>query len=542
MVLAALAGTLDGDEDWGHMFHFKAVRENIRVHGLDYTLYLHLRRKLKRAGNLTEEDRTAAALRKVQGENARLKNRNQELQRSNTKRRLITELQIMLASAARVGDAEQTGVLEKLMVEICAAEAAEIHDKRREYSQEIKHAETKQTNKDLKALFIKKVLPEVYRQAAQSPMERKVVFMTPRSGLNESTRYIYERICNDTDYAVEFHEMKRIAAPTAEMYLRAIEMTRSMATAEAVFTHVFHDFFDCIDFRPETKVIQLWHGCGIIKTLGMTNAGKPGHRSVAEFEEYPEYRGYSLVTMPGDGERWIFADLMGIPEDSPVLQPIGVSRTDIFFEQGFREACREKLLKCLPQAEGKKIILYAPTYRGPDNARYAPDALDYSLLKEHLADQDYLLVVRHHGTIKELPHIPTEVCDFAYDMTRGSDMSINEWITVSDVIISDYSSVIYEFSLFERPIFLFQYDYGDYSKRGMYYTQDDLRRYVTVCNTNQELVDALSELETGFDSRGVRDFKETFMGACDGHATNRILELIREGCVSLPNGSRIALP
>lgn len=486
---------------------FKAVKKNIETRGFDYTIYRHLQRKLDKRGKL---------------------NPNKPRQ-TQTKERLLLETQIMLGSAYRINDDKAIDTLQNLFVRIGAASVEDVHNNRKFISDRIKSCESKKINEDLKALFIKKILPLVYKEACNAPIEHKIVFMTPRSGLNESCRYIYDRISNTTDYAVEFFEMKRISAPTAEMYLRAIEMTRSMATAEAIMTHVFHDFFDYIDFRPETKVIQLWHGCGIIKTLGMTNAGKPGHRSVASFMEYPEYRGYDLVTMPGEGERWIFADLMGISESNPVLQPIGISRTDVFFEKGYAESCRKKLKQCLPQAENKKIILYAPTYRGPDNNRYAPNELDHLLLKKQFAEQGYLLVIRHHGTIKDLPEIPHEASDFAYDMTKGSNMTINEWLTVSDIIVSDYSSVIYEFSLFERPIILFQYDYADYSKRGMYYTQDDLRKYVPVCNTNQELVDVLSKVNSHFNPSGVRAFKKRFMGGCDGHATDRIMTFIQNG-------------
>ena len=143
---------------------------------------------------------------------------------------------------------------------------------------------------------------------------------------------------------------------------------------------------------------------------------------------------------------------------------------------------------------------------------------------------DYVLIIKHHQTVAELPPIPEDLKNsFAFDMTRGSGMDISELMTVSDVCISDYSSLVFEFALFERPVAFFAYDLDDYiDNRGLYYDYDEITPG-PVCKTTSELCDYLESLRKGFDSSEITAFKNRFMNACDGHSTERIVRYIEEG-------------
>ena len=100
---------------------------------------------------------------------------------------------------------------------------------------------------------------------------------------------------------------------------------------------------------------------------------------------------------------------------------------------------------------------------------------------------------------------------------------MNDLLFVTDVCITDYSSLVFEWSLFERPIAFFAYDLDDYlDERGFYYDFDTMTPG-PVCNSTQELADWVRTLDEGFDPSEVVAFRERFMGACDGHATERIL-------------------
>ena len=220
---------------------------------------------------------------------------------------------------------------------------------------------------------------------------------------------------------------------------------------------------------------------------------------------------------------------MGIEEKSGVIQPIGVSRTDEFFDKKYLDNCYKKLYKAIPEAKNKKLILYAPTYRGVDPNRETPNELDIKKFADALSD-DYILIFKHHQTVKNVPEIPEEYRDkFAYDMTRGRGLDINELMVVSDICITDYSSVAFEFSLFERPLLFYVFDLEEYiDDRGLYYDFNEVTPG-PLCKTNEEMIDYIKHIDERFDKQEIVDFKNKFMCSCDGHATERILEYLGVG-------------
>ncbi len=203
----------------------------------------------------------------------------------------------------------------------------------------------------------------------------------------------------------------------------------------------------------------------------------------------------------------VFAD--AVPEqDSSGRQQAGHAR--------FSDRDEERVF------ENKKLILYAPTYRGSVRSAVSPDQLDILQLKEELGD-GYLLLVRQHPFVKKKAEIPKEAKDFAYDV---SGLRIEDLIMASDLLVTDYSSIVFEYSLFEKPMIFFAYDLEDYGKqRGFYYPVREMMPG-PVCSTTHDVSRTIRRTETGFDLMSVRAFKYRFMGACDGHATGRVLQLM----------------
>ena len=281
-----------------------------------------------------------------------------------------------------------------------------------------------------------------------------------------------------------------------------------------------------LKLRPETKYVQLWHGCGVFKKVGLSTIDKSFGKSAKSHKEYPVNTNYSYVTIASPELSWIFEESMGIEKDSGIIVPTGISRTDEFFDKEFIDRSYNKLYEKIPHAKDKKVILYAPTFRGNVETCTTPDVLDIEAFAKELGDE-YILILKHHPSVKNLPEIPEIYNEtFAFDMTRGHGMNINELMTVADICISDYSSVVFEYSLFERPMLFFVYDLEDYiDARGLYYEFNEITPG-PLCRTNEEMLDYIKNIEERFDKQEVIDFKNKFMCSCDGHSSERILALI----------------
>lgn len=242
-------------------------------------------------------------------------------------------------------------------------------------------------------------------------------------------------------------------------------------------------------------------------------------------EKFPNYRNLAYVTVSSPEISWAYEEAMNLKNTDTQIVSTGISRTDVFYDKNFIEAAAEAVYSVCPKARSKKIILYAPTFRGRVAKAQTPDCLDIAAMKEALGDE-YFLLLKHHPFVKKRPEIPEDCQDFAMDVT--TELDIDKLLCVSDVCISDYSSLIFEYSLFERPMIFFAYDLDEYFDwRGFYYNYDELTPGPIV-KTTEEIIDYIQHLDTRFNPSQVRAFREKFMSACDGHATDRILELVEK--------------
>ena len=107
------------------------------------------------------------------------------------------------------------------------------------------------------------------------------------------------------------------------------------------------------------------------------------------------------------------------------------------------------------------------------------------------------------------------------DLTEG--LSIEELLCVADICVSDYSSLVFEYSLFEKPMVFLAHDLETFFDwRGFYYDYHELAPGPVVNNTI-ELLDYVTNIEERFDKKRVQDFRQKFMSSCDGHATEKII-------------------
>ena len=387
-------------------------------------------------------------------------------------------------------------------------------------------SEIKQRERSLRAKFVKKVLPRVYNSNSKKPIERKIVIMERGAALSTNFSCLIQYLKKNTDYKIDIHILQANSIPVEEYYLLAMNYVRAIATAAAVFVCTANDVLGYIKLRPETTYIQLWHGCGAFKRFGLSTIDKKFGKSAASHAKFPVNTNYSYVTIASPEMTWIYEEAMGIEPGSGIITPIGVSRTDVFFDRQFLENSREKIEQIIPATKDKKIILYAPTFRGQVAKATSPKQLNIGLLAKSLAS-DYVLVVKHHQSARVAPKIPEKYeGSFAFDLTRGKGVNINELMSVADILITDYSSVAFEYYLFERPMIFFAFDLDQYiDHRGMYYDYDEITPG-PILKTTEEIVDHILHIDERFDKREVIDFKNKFMSACDGHSTERIVRLI----------------
>ncbi len=273
--------------------------------------------------------------------------------------------------------------------------------------------------------------------------------------------------------------------------------------------------------RPGTTVIQTWHASGAFKKIGWSVLDKSFGADEELVSQVTIHSNYDVCLMASKHAAVYYADAFHQPMEK-FRTDLGMPRTDILFgdEKVRRIEAEVRAKYALPP--GKKVILYAPTFRG-DSVRRArtPENLDLRAMAEALGD-DHVLLLRLHPFVRKSTPIPDDLTSFAIDASDHPD--IHELMLVSDVLITDYSSAIFEFSLLERPMLFFAPDHDEYlDERGFYW---DYRTGVPgpVVETTSEVI---ASLRAGtFDLERVKAFKAESFEVADGHASERVVDAL----------------
>ena len=313
----------------------------------------------------------------------------------------------------------------------------------------------------------------------------------------------------DAGFMVKDYFFDLAGMSSAKGFMKLIGFMKFYASAGTV---IICDYFipvaSCRKKRG-TRVIQMWHGAGAFKKFGYDAAD-----DIPTMYRGNVHRNYSLVTVSGDACVQPFMSAMGI-EDKDIVKPYGISITDRLYNAEYIKACREKFEKYYPEANGRRIVLWAPTFRGnAGNARLCGEAVMDSLA-EKLGESDAYLVKSVH------PHTK-KAADRAY-------MDTEELMTVADVLITDYSSVFFNFLILDRPIIFFAPDYEEYSEdRGFYPDYDKLPGIVVRSADADTLQKSIEECMTEDKNAKLRNaFKIQYINGCDGHVTERIIDYVR---------------
>lgn len=368
-----------------------------------------------------------------------------------------------------------------------------------------------------KSILFGFVFPMYYRMKSHKKISKKAVFLEIRyDKITDNLALLKKRYEEKKDYEVVEYFLRVGEGSQSEYVSRCFETIRVISDAELIFIDESSNFLSALPIRKKSRIIQTWHGCGAFKRFGH------GLNKVLS-EEY--YKNYYLVPVSAEAVVKNYCESMNHGPD--VIKALGVSRTDIFFNDEFLKESRDRLAYNFPESRGKKTILYAPTFRGNVARAEMPICPDIKRLYDELSD-DYVILYKGHPAIKDKPKIP-EGCEHFFFNVENT-MTTDELISSCDLCINDYSSLIFEYSIFERPMIFYAYDLSEYDDgRGFYYPYEKLVPGPIVKDT-EGLIKAIRQTEIDFSFKDrIRRFREKFMGACDGHSTDRIVEYIEEG-------------
>lgn len=372
----------------------------------------------------------------------------------------------------------------------------------------------------------------IYRRFKKIPINDKMIVFESFMGRQyaDSPKAIYKRLLEDPNYS-NFKFVWAFKTPDEFMFLtektnckgkkntivipyNKKEYAEYMATAKYWITN--SRIPRQITKKDGHVYIQCWHGTPL-KRLGYDIAvGDNASHTSAELNKMysDDSSKYSYMVSPSPFATEKFISAFDI-KNHDVVHTVGYPRNDFLFSYTEKdvEAIKQKLImdqlsrdSAFKDIENikrtnnidfsKKIILYAPTWR--DNQHQVGQGYTYKLeidfdrLKEKYGDEYIILFRAHYFISNSIDLTPYE--GFVFDVSSYDDIS--ELYVVSDILITDYSSVFFDYANLRRPMLFYMYDYEEYkgNMRDFYFDLEELPG--PICQTQDELENALDTLDT----------------------------------------------
>ncbi len=287
--------------------------------------------------------------------------------------------------------------------------------------------------------------------------------------------------------------------------------SRLLATSKYVFLNDNFMPMGKLNFRKETVITQLWHGEGAFKKFGLHIPQPEDLRK----REIAANNKLTYVVCSSEGVKNIYSEAFGVNEDK--VLPLGSPRIDYLMNKKNENAAKEKILSLYPEAKGKKIVLYAPTFRDDSerDSRLLDSFSDEKLLGD-LGDE-YFLFIRLH------PQVHTASADFKYasDVTDYED--VRELVLASDILITDYSSICMDFCVLSKKTVFYCPDLDWYRERRDFYFDYEAFVPGEVCKSFEELAEAI---KAPFCEERNRKFREMNFSFTDTKNSERVVKNI----------------
>lgn len=365
-------------------------------------------------------------------------------------------------------------------------------------------AKGKKEKKERKALRRKKIV-DVCRRLL--PVRKKVLFISVRESgqLPENSQALYDAV-----------DAKKVAIAAKQPHATKVQMKimYQLFTSKVIVTDDYLSYLRKYNLKDKQKVIQIWHACGLFKKFGLDSLPAD---ITAEKETHARY---DCVAVSGSNLKQGYSSAFGV--DEKCVQPLGTPRTDMFFDETYIAERKKIFFEKYPGLAHKRIVLYAPTFREKKNQRIEYDPqINWKKLSEYLGDGTALLI-KNHPIMK-------------YNLLKGKEYgniknmnktSTYDLMFVSDVLITDYSSVIFEYALLNKPIIFYCPDHAEYDRDFYLNFPDDLAgEFVT---DPENLAHAIQRNLMNPELTDLAEFRNRYLDACDGHSAYRIAKLIRE--------------
>lgn len=328
--------------------------------------------------------------------------------------------------------------------------------------------------------------------------ENLVIFVSfMGKGFNDSPRVIYEYIKNHPEYRNlhciwAFEDTSLYPEPeSVKIDTPAYFKTALRAKYWITNTNIERG----LRFKKKDQIyLNTWHGTAL-KYIGNDVAG----RSDFNFDTV------DYLCVCGKYDEKVYHSAFRAREESYLR--CGLPRNEELWH--VTDELKHQVKRKLGIPEDKKVILYAPTWRESTNGGRSYDIappVHFDRWRKELGEDCIVLFRAHHQT--------TNVIGVQFDeFVRNASgyPAVNDLMIASDLLVTDYSAIAFDYSILCRPIFCYAYDYDTYlAERGTYFSIDE--KYPNKsCRTEEELLSRIKNMDYKVECANTRRFRDEFI-------------------------------
>lgn len=330
----------------------------------------------------------------------------------------------------------------------------------------------------------------VYLPIKLLPRRNKVTMISRQSNKVPTDFVLLEKRLKELKPEVEVEILAKEFTPSIGYCFHMLKQMHAISTSKVVALDSYCIPISVLNHKKGLNVIQMWHSMGLMKAFGFDMLDREEGRDSVVAEALKMHRNYNHILI--SSLSYLFAYEKGFHADPKIVRELPLPRTDLLTDREYLTSVKEKLIKENPSLGEKENIVYAPTFRGK------PTPIDEAKIKELIDSVDYSrynLIYKPHPVSKIGLNNPSVITSIPNNISAAA---------VADYLISDYSSVIYEFGLAGVPVYLYGYDWEEYKNKRTIYLDPEKEIPAFFSNSAKEVLTAIDN--DNFDEGAFKAF------------------------------------
>lgn len=284
-----------------------------------------------------------------------------------------------------------------------------------------------------------------------------------------------------------------------------------IATSKVVILDTYCIVASLLKHKKDLKIIQIWHALGSLKRFGYSSLDKKDGRDSKLARNMKMHKNYTYILTSSEASRPFFQEAFGAEEKQ--MKIMSLPRVDFLQSETSKKEVIEKFYTIYPELNNKKQnILYCPTKRK-----------DTKILTDELASkinlEKYNFIVKLHSGAEKVYIAQSEV------LQRKGNFTGLDLLHIADFIITDYSAIIYEAAITQKPIYLYTYDYDSYVDDRGFFIDYQVEMPGPICREFEEILEKIEADDYNYQKE--EQFCHKYIENLD-NVTDKLAEFILE--------------